>query len=158
MAGYETCVWGRRAAESSTETGGGEVSGTTSHGVWAAAPSLHRAPRTCQAVQRDRRGHGMTVMTIFSAQGCAVLICPRRILTLHRCLPESVVSSLIKLCSPVQMCLQTSLSKLMAKVWLFLEVVSGHDYVQTTDTSVQTNKMSQQGLVPGSDPEFALVF
>lgn len=46
----------------------------------------------------------------------------------------------------------------MAKVWLFLEVVSGHDYVQTTDTSVQTNKMGQQGLVPGSDPEFALVF
>lgn len=99
----------------------------------------------------------MTVLTIFSAQGCAVLICPWRILIPHRCLPESVVSGLIKLCTPVQMCLQTSLSKLVAKFWLFLEVVSGHDCVQTTDTAVQTNKMGRQGLVPGSDPGFALV-
>lgn len=45
MAAYKTCVWGRRAAESSAETDGGEVSGvTTSHGVWAAAPRLDRGP------------------------------------------------------------------------------------------------------------------
>lgn len=52
---------------------------------------------------------------------------------------------------PSQMLTGVSSSKLMAKLWLFLEVGSGHDCVQTTDSSVQTNKLGQQGLVPGSD-------
>lgn len=62
------------------------------------------------------------------------------------------------LSTSVQICLQTSLLELMAKLLLLLEVESGHDGVQTADTSVKTNKQTNKqtwkglSILAGSGP------
>lgn len=85
----------------------------------------------------------MTVVIIFSAQRCAVLLCPvidsDPSQMLNRISSRGVAEATMP-CTSVQMCLQTFLVKLMAKFLLLLEVESGRNCVQMADTSIkQTN-------------------